>query len=217
MPFSSRHSGRLAMGVVLTFGLILGPGCDSTSPGVGEKDENAPSADHQALPVDAAKSSGDQAASASAKPAEITLQKADEKEFATWLEAQRGRVVFVDFWATWCVQCVELFPHTVDLHKQFGDRGLTVASISFDDPADETPVKEFLARQGATFANFITPYDAMEAAEAFAIDGGALPHLRLYDREGKLVKKFFQGPENKFQPSDIDREIEALLAASPPP
>lgn len=217
MPHSSRRSGRLVMGVVLTFGLILGSGCDSTSPGVGEKDENVTPADHQTLPVDAAKSGGDQAASPPAQPAEITLQKVDEKQFAAWLEAQRGRVVFVDFWATWCVQCVELFPHTVGLHKRFGDRGLTVASISFDDPADETPVKEFLARQGAHFANFLTPYDAMEAAEAFAIDGGALPHLRLYDGDGKLVKKFFQGPENKFEPGDIDREIEALLAASPPP
>lgn len=217
MLFPSRRSGWFVNCAVLAFGLILAPGCDSTSPGVGEQDKNAALADHQTLPVDAAQSGGEQAASPSAQPAEITLQKADEKEFAAWLETQRGRVVFVDFWATWCVQCVELFPHTVDLHKKFGNRGLAIASISFDDPAEEAPVKEFLTRQGATFANFITPYDAMKAAEAFAIDGGALPHFRLYDREGKLVKKFFQGPDSKFQPSDIDREIESLLAAGPPP
>ncbi len=96
------------------------------------------SADHQTLPVDAAQSGGEQAASPSAQPAEITLQKADEKEFAAWPRPNA---------AGWCsstsgppgAQCVELFPHTVDLHKKFGNRGLAIASISFDDPAEERP------------------------------------------------------------------------------
>ena len=106
---------------------------------------------------------------------------------------------------------MELFPHTVELHNRFADQGLTVISFSLDDPESESAVLRFLTANGAAIGNFISPYGVgPEMFEAFQIDGGALPHFKLYDRDGKLHKTFSSG-EEPVDPQQIDRAIEKLL------
>jgi len=142
---------------------------------------------------------------------EVTLRAADETEFAQLLKQHRGKVVLVDFWATWCGPCVALFPHTVELHRLYADRGLAVVSVSFDDPESETEVLNFLKANGATFQNLISPYGITPRSwEAFEIEDGALPHIKLYDRTGKLHRTFgaSTGP---FGADDIDRAVKELL------
>ncbi len=140
------------------------------------------------------------------------LDVTDETALAKVLQRHRGKVVLVDFWATWCLPCLELFPHTVQLHERFADRGLTVISVSLDDPDDDRAAAlEFLTSQGATFENFISTYGVgPQAFEAFEIDNGALPHFKLYDRDGKLHKVFASG-EEPIDPQQIDRAVEELL------
>jgi thiol-disulfide isomerase/thioredoxin len=131
------------------------------------------------------------------------------------LDRHRGRVVLVDFWATWCGPCVELFPHTVELQRRLGERGLTVIAVSMDDPAAAAAVRGFLTRQGATDENlgFLSRYGiGPEAFEAFTIEDGALPHLRLYDRKGRLHRVFASGGR-VIDTGELDRAIEKLLAA----
>jgi thiol-disulfide isomerase/thioredoxin len=150
-----------------------------------------------------------------AKPGDstqVTLESIDENGWAQTLESYRGKVVFLDCWATWCTECVKLFPHTVQLHKDHADEGLVVVSLSFDDPTDADRAKEFLVGQGATFANFIAAYDPMKAVEAFEIPDGALPHFRLYDREGRLVNAFSQGPDGPLEVEAIERAVKEQLA-----
>src|SRR5215471_17519267 len=53
----------------------------------------------------------------------------------------KGKVVLLDFWATWCTPCREEIPHFVELQKQYGPQGLQVIGISMDD--DGKPVKKF--------------------------------------------------------------------------
>jgi thiol-disulfide isomerase/thioredoxin len=141
----------------------------------------------------------------------VRLEVIDEAAFAKVLGEQRGKVVLVDFWATWCLDCMELFPHTVQLHERFADRGLTVISVSFDDPdKDRAAALEFLAKQGATFLNFISPYGAgTRSAEAFGLEAG-LPQMDLYDRQGKL-RKSFGGKSGPVDPQELDRAVEELL------
>jgi len=48
----------------------------------------------------------------------------DKAGFDQFLAKHKGKVIFVDYWATWCGTCKEQFPHTVELQRKFGDKGL---------------------------------------------------------------------------------------------
>lgn len=144
---------------------------------------------------------------------EAAIEVIDAAALGQALERHRGKVVLVDFWATWCVPCTELFPHTVELSRRFADQGLVVISVSMDDPDNLPAVRQFLTRQGATFPNFLSRDGAgPRSFETFGIDDGALPHFRLYDRQGSLLRKFLGGAG--IDPRQIDRAVEGAMAPS---
>jgi len=140
----------------------------------------------------------------------VTLQLLDPAALDDLLRQHRGNVVLIDFWATWCLECVDLFPHTVELHERLADQGLTVISISLDEPEVRESILAFLHGQGATFDNYISQYGSgSESFDGFVINGG-LPHFKLYDRSGKLRKVF---PDDEPLNMDgFDRAVEELLA-----
>jgi thiol-disulfide isomerase/thioredoxin len=134
------------------------------------------------------------------------------------LDRHQGRVVFVDFWATWCGPCVEQLPHTLELARAHRDEGLAVITVSMDEPEDEAQVTRFLQKQRAECDNLIGKYGAgTEFADAFAIPGD-VPFYKLYDRQGKLRYQFSADPDGiEFgEPlSRIDERINQLLAETP--
>jgi thiol-disulfide isomerase/thioredoxin len=148
--------------------------------------------------------------------AAIRFKVVDEAGFQQVLRQHRGRVVLVDYWATWCGPCREQFSHTVSLSRQYADAGLAVVSMSLDELENQQNVLEFLRREQATFDNLLSKYGGGPAAmEAFAIDGGALPHYKLFDREGNLIATFSLDPiaTVQFTPADIEAKVIELLTA----
>ncbi len=145
-------------------------------------------------------------------PAEaVTVRVVDEAEFAEVLDRHRGKVVLVDIWATWCLNCLELFPHTVELSRQYADRGLVVVSLSMDDPDEQAAVLEKLQSNNATFENFISRYGGSDkSANAFGLEDLVLPKYRLYDRTGQ-VHKTLRSSEGPVSAEDVDRAVEELL------
>jgi thiol-disulfide isomerase/thioredoxin len=140
------------------------------------------------------------------EPQAVSLVIGDEQKLAAMLGQHRGKVVFVDFWATWCAPCVKSFPHTVATFEKYKDKDFATIAVSFDSLADEAKVRKFLAEMGARFENLLSSYDDAGPAVSEAFGTGPLPEFRLYDRSGKLRHKWTAKPQ------DLDARIEELLA-----
>ena len=139
--------------------------------------------------------------------ATITLQPVDRAGYEAVIKKHKGKVVLVDVWATWCVSCREGFPQTVAWHEQLADKGLAVVSFSFDDEEDKIDALDFLTKQNARFDNLLSTLGE-ESYDAYKIDGGALPHYKLYGRDGKLLRAFASGDAERV----LDhKEIEAAI------
>lgn len=166
--------------------------------------------------------------SAKTEPTEAAIAKSDEsgvavipidaEELQATVDRHAGKVVLVDCWATYCIPCMKEFPKTVELNRKHAEDGLVVMSLSFDDLAeDAAPAKvvNFLKKQNATFENYISKLDLAtpEAQAAFAIEGGRLPHYKLYDRKGKLIATFANPEESADVPADAPALHEAVAAA----
>lgn len=100
------------------------------------------------------------------------------------LASLRGKVVLLDYWATWCGPCRMATPTLESLHKQFGAKGLTVVGMSVDDPSTVAQVKPFIKQMGITYTITNSPHANSVAAHAY--NAAAIPSQYLIDRKGRV-------------------------------
>lgn len=99
------------------------------------------------------------------------------------LSSYRGKVVLLDFWATWCVPCREETPHLIDLQNKYGTQGLQVIGVSMDDSPE--PVRDF-------YQHYKMNYPVvMGDARTGELFGGVLglPIAFVIDPEGRITSK----------------------------
>jgi peroxiredoxin len=92
----------------------------------------------------------------------------------------RGKVVLVNFWATWCPPCRKEMPDLETLYGRFGAKGLVVLGISDEETAKVEP---FIRERKVSFPVLLDP--GRKVNEMFVVEG--IPKSFVYDREGKLV------------------------------
>ncbi|MGA2235985.1 MAG: TlpA disulfide reductase family protein [Terriglobales bacterium] len=109
---------------------------------------------------------------------EFTLKDLSGK---TWTFAElRGKVVLVNFWATWCPPCRKEMPELETLYGRFSSKGLVVLGISDEEAAKVEP---FIRERKVSFPVLLDP--GRKVNEMFVVEG--IPKSFVYDREGKLV------------------------------
>lgn len=138
------------------------------------------------------------------------LPHVDESNYAKTVAAHKGKVVLVEFWATWCVPCREEMPQLVKLEQKLRPRGLDVVMMSVDAPEDEAKAAKVLKDSGMPAEGHLrTANDDDKFCTAIdpAWASGAVPAIFIYNRAGKRVKSFIGATPMK----DVEAALEKVF------
>ena len=117
------------------------------------------------------------------------------------LDELQGKVVLIDFWATWCAPCREALPHVKEIAKKFQDQPFVVLSISLDD--DDKKWRDFLAKNEMTWPQYCDGGFTGPIARMFGVQ--AIPHTFTIDADGVLQ-------DEKIGDSSIEGKLKKLVA-----
>ena len=162
----------------------------------------APLASHDAAPA-ALETQENASCSADAKPANLnfTMKDLDGKDVS--LASFKGKVVLLNFWATWCGPCKAEIPMFVELQKQYASQGFTVVGYSVDD---ESPKARAFATEYKMNYPILLGLGREDVQDAYG-PMWAIPVSVMIDRQGKVCQKHMGMPSK----GALEKEIKALL------
>ena len=127
------------------------------------------------------------------------------QNFEKLILSHKGKVIYLDFWASWCGPCRKSFPWMNDIQKKYQQEGLVIISVNVDN--NKALANEFLAEVPANFKVFYDPKG--KVARKFKLKG--MPSSYIIDRSGKMVSAhvgFTDGKKIKYE-----EELKTLLNA----
>lgn len=107
------------------------------------------------------------------------------EEAALNLTQYHGKVVIVDFWASWCVPCRRSFPWLNEMHRKYGEEGLVIVGVNLD--LERREADQFLQEYPADFQIYFD--ESKDVANEFEVI--AMPSSYLIGRDGEVVKRHF--------------------------
>jgi peroxiredoxin len=118
------------------------------------------------------------------------------------LDEYRGKVVVLDFWATWCGGCKEEIPWFAEFERKYSAKGLAVVGVSLDEEGWKI-VRPFLAKTDVPY-RIVLGNDPMSMNYAI----GNMPETFLIDREGRIAAKYVGVVDR----ADVEANIQKMLA-----
>lgn len=108
------------------------------------------------------------------------------------IAAFKGKVVLVDFWATWCGPCVRELPNVIKAYEKYHDKGMEIVGISLDN--EEDALRAFMKKNKMTWQQY---FDGKGWQNRLAVKYGvnSIPATYLLDKEGKIIAKDLRGEE----------------------
>lgn len=126
------------------------------------------------------------------------------------LNEWRGKVIVLNFWATWCPPCREEIPLLIDLQKRRGPTGLEVIGVAIDD---KTAVQRYQRSSGINYPLLMGDDDTLDLIARYGNRLGSLPYSVIIDRGGGIAARKL-GP---FTENELEKIVDPLLPTSPKP
>jgi thiol-disulfide isomerase/thioredoxin len=136
------------------------------------------------------------------KQAELALK--DLSGHDQTLASFKGRIVILNFWATYCIPCRKEMPDLAAIQNEFGSLGVQVIGVNTDDAEDRKKVRQFVKETKLNFPIWLG--GSMEHMTRFGL-GGALPGTVIIGRDGRIVKSI----SGVIDPAALRKQIDALL------
>ncbi len=138
-------------------------------------------------------------------PLELSFMAIDGR--AVDVAKLRGKVVLIDFWATWCGPCIAELPNVKQVYADYHERGFEIIGVSLDRAGDLQKLEDFVAREAMPWPQHYEGKKHNEGgnsiAERFAVTG--IPAMLLLDKRGVIVSTNARGPK-------LETEVKRLLA-----
>jgi len=141
--------------------------------------------------------------------AEDGVRMATAQEFGQVLAAERGNVVVLNLWATWCTPCLKEIPDLMQLERELAPRGVTLVAVGMDDPAERDRVEAFRREHFPEFRTYLRAEADMDTLVS-VVDPAwneLLPTTYLVGRDGEVVKRI----QGKRSLDAFRAEVAALL------
>ncbi len=94
-----------------------------------------------------------------------------------------GKLILLNFWATWCPPCKKEIPDFIALQKEYGDQGFQIIGIAIDD---EDVVREYVKEVGMNYPSLVVQDEGVMLAKHYGNGIGALPYTVIINRDGEI-------------------------------
>ncbi|MBA3697098.1 MAG: TlpA family protein disulfide reductase [Methylotenera sp.] len=118
----------------------------------------------------------------------FTTNLPDENGVSQALSQYQGKIIVLNFWATWCPPCREEMPELSELHKEYQAKNVVVLGIAIDEQAQ---VKMFRKEMPVSYPLFAAEEEGMSLASNLGNNKGVLPYTVIIDNKGKVIKTYF--------------------------
>jgi thiol-disulfide isomerase/thioredoxin len=131
---------------------------------------------------------------------EIALKSTQGKTLK--LSSLKGKVVLIDFWASWCKPCRMENPNVVKLYNKYKSKGFDIFSVSLD--SDPNAWKQAIQSDGLVWPNHVSDLQGWKSSVCVPYQVQSIPHTVLVDKEGKIIATGLRG-------ADLERKLQELL------
>ena len=104
------------------------------------------------------------------------------------LSQYKGKIIVLNFWATWCPPCREEMPELSELYKEYQQKNVVVLGVAIDE---QKLVKEFVQATPVSYPLFAAEEEGMTLGSGLGNDKGVLPYTIIIDTQGNVIKTYF--------------------------